>query len=222
MTVYAPLLSQLAAGRSTSSGVHCGALLRARIQRLMSLWYQPVPPPTLCLGGKVPLSIFALDVALLHPGQGFDLLELQQDFGDALRCAHLGSPLLQWRAPETAQCAHPNVPWSQGLRSLSGPWPGHRGGEADLGRQPLVAVAASGAGVFWTNSMSCLLCSLQWATREELRNCRGGGHPCVASVLATISMGKAPDRDSSQSGAHCSAGPCMQAPARVIAGCGSW
>lgn len=85
-----------------------------------------------------------------------------------------------------------------------------------------VAVAASGAGVFWTNSMSCLLCSLQWATREELRNCRGGGHPCVASVLATISMGKAPDRDSSQSGAHCSAGPCMQAPARVIAGCGSW
>ena len=33
VTVYAPLLSQLAAGCPTSSGVHCGALLRARIQR---------------------------------------------------------------------------------------------------------------------------------------------------------------------------------------------
>lgn len=40
VTVYAPLLSQLAAGCPASSGVHCRALLRARIQRWMSLWYQ--------------------------------------------------------------------------------------------------------------------------------------------------------------------------------------
>lgn len=33
VTVYAPLLSQLAAGCPTSSGVHCETLLRARIQR---------------------------------------------------------------------------------------------------------------------------------------------------------------------------------------------
>lgn len=37
VTLYAPLLSQLAAGCPASSGVHCGALLRARIQRWMSL-----------------------------------------------------------------------------------------------------------------------------------------------------------------------------------------
>lgn len=37
-----------------------------------------------------PFLHLAVDVALLHPGVDFDLLELQHDFGCALSCAHGG------------------------------------------------------------------------------------------------------------------------------------
>jgi hypothetical protein len=122
VTVYAPLLSQLAGW-----SLH----ILGRPLRGAPACVDPTPDvalvPASAAADLVPgrecvLVHFAVDVALLHPGPGFDLLELQQDFGDVLSCAHLEPPLLQWWVPTAAQCANPIAPWTQGLRSMSGPW----------------------------------------------------------------------------------------------------